>query len=65
MGMPKRWVVPTTMSAPISPGDFTSVSASRSAAKMAAAPLAWTLSTSLLQSVSQPLLLGYWISAAK
>ena len=27
MGMPKRWVLPTTMSAPISPGDFSSPSA--------------------------------------
>ena len=59
IGMPKRCVVPTTMSAPISPGDLSSVRASRSAAKMAAAPLAWIFLTSSLQSISQPLLAGY------
>jgi hypothetical protein len=36
MGMPKRCVVPTTTSAPISPGGTSSVSASRSAAKTTA-----------------------------
>ena len=65
IGMPKRCAQPTTMSAPISPGVFSSVSASRSLAMMTAAFLAWILSDSALQSISQPLLAGYWISAAK
>ena len=65
MGMPKRCVVPITMSAPISPGAFSSVNASRSAAMMNAACLPCTVAASALQSCNQPLDAGYWAKAAK
>src|SRR5260221_5552966 len=60
MGMPKRWVVPTTMSAPHSPGGVIRVSASRSVATMKAACFAWALSTSARRSSVRPLVAGYW-----
>ena len=53
------------MSAPHSPGGLSRVRASRSAAKIATACLAWMAWTSGPQSAIQPLLAGYWISAAK
>ncbi|MNV74046.1 hypothetical protein D3C71_1672320 [compost metagenome] len=65
MGMPKRCVVPTTISAPNSPGGVISVRASRSAAAMKAACLACAFSTSARRSSMRPLVAGYWASTAK
>ena len=53
------------MSAPMSPGDLSSVSASKSLAMMTAAFLAWIFSHDFDQSINQPLLQGYWMSTAK
>ena len=41
IGTPKRWLLPTAMSAPHSPGGVARVSASRSAAAVTSAPASW------------------------
>jgi hypothetical protein len=46
-------------------GVLSSVRASRSAARISAAPLAWMMSALICQSASQPLEPGYWLMAAK
>ena len=45
--------------------NFQTMCADLTGMEIASAPLAWIFSTSSLQSSSQPLLAGYWISAAK
>ena len=47
-GTPKRWVLPITMSAPHSAGDFKTVSASKSAAAITVLPCACTLAAQSL-----------------
>src|SRR6218665_1110601 len=65
MGMPKRWLLPTTMSAPHSPGAVIRVRASRSAATMKAACRACTCCTSARRSSMRPLLAGDWAEQGK
>ncbi len=64
-GTPKRWLLPTTMSAPHSPGGASSVSASRSAATVTRPPRACTASTIDLYSRTSPVLAGYCRSTPK
>ncbi len=59
---PKRWVVPTAMSAPNSPGVFSRVSASRSAATTTCAPRSWAASTTGARSRTAPDAPGYCTS---
>ena len=58
-GTPKRWELPTTASAPISPGGVRSVSASRSLATATSAPAAWALSMVVRRSSTSPRSSGY------
>ena len=62
MGTPKRWALPTTMSAPNAPGGSMTHAASRSAAKTARPFTACTRSTTADGSRSAPLDPGYWTS---
>jgi hypothetical protein len=64
IGMPKRWVLPTTMSAPISPGGVSKTSASRSAATIARPPFACTASMTGFRSRTTPLTPGYCSNTA-
>ncbi len=60
MGIPKRWVEPTAMSAPKAPGGSSMVSARRSVATTVRAPAAWTFSTRGRHSRIRPRVSGYW-----
>lgn len=62
IGTPKRWVVPTAMSAPSSPGEVSSVRASRSAATVTIAPSSWACSMTARGSLTAPEAPGYWSS---
>mmetsp|Transcript_6015 Transcript_6015/g.23367 ORF Transcript_6015/g.23367 Transcript_6015/m.23367 type:complete len:235 (+) Transcript_6015:2201-2905(+) len=61
-GTPKRCAEPTAMSAPMSPGLFSSVSARRSVAQTTSVPCAWHASTNSLWSSASPKVLGYCTS---
>ena len=62
IGTPKRWALPTTMSAPNTPGGSMRHAASRSAAKIARPFAACTRSTIEDGSRNAPLDPGYWMS---
>ena len=59
MGTPKRWVEPTTTSAPISPGGVSTVSARMSAIAIASAPVSCTVAKKSDQSLVAPIVSGY------
>jgi hypothetical protein len=65
IGTPKRWVLPTTMSAPNSPGGTSRVSASRSAATMKRRLLGVMRVGIAAQVVDQAVVVGYCTSTAK
>ena len=62
MGTPKRWALPTAMSASNAPGGSTTQAARRSVAKIARPLAACTRSTIGVGSRSAPLDPGYWTS---
>ena len=64
-GTPNRWLVPTAMSAPISPGERSRVSASRSAATTASAPRSCAAAIIGPWSRTWPLAPGYCSSTPK
>lgn len=65
IGTPKRWVVPTAMSAPSAPGEVSSVRASRSAATVTIAPSPWACSMTGSMARTAPEAPGYWSSTPK
>ena len=64
-GTPNRCELPTTTSAPHSPGGASSVSASRSVAAISSASAAWARSATSRQSTIAPSVVGYWTMTAK
>ena len=64
-GTPNRWEEPTATSAPHSPGGLSSVSASRSAATVTSAPLAWASAVRASKSRSAPEQPGYCCTMPK
>src|SRR6478735_6358267 len=65
MGTPNRWLLPTAMSAPHSPGGVTRVRARRSAAAETRAPCSWAAAVSVRKSRSSPSAPGYWTTTPK
>ena len=59
MGTPNRCELPTTMSAPISPGDLIRVNASKSLATTANAPFLWAWEIASLGFFRHPVDAGY------
>ena len=65
IGTPKRWLLPTTMSAPSSPGERSITRASGSAATATSACCARARATTAARSGIAPLDPGYWTSTPK
>ena len=65
IGTPKRWALPATTSAPISPGGVSKANDSRSAATIASAPASCAALISARKSRRAPVVPGYCSTTAK